>query len=122
VIGRRFTLLLAVGVAVLTPTAFAAGATPAVRITSMRPVTVAGRGFVAAERVRVVLYLRRARVENVVANRRGRFVAHYPVAVGNCTPLRVVAKGNRGSRASYSIIPDCAAPRSDGEPVDGLLR
>jgi hypothetical protein len=114
VIGRRLALLFAAGVAVVTPTAFAAGAKPAVRITSMQPVTVTGRGFVAAERVRVVLYLRRARPENVVANRRGRFVARYPVAVGNCTPIRVAAKGNRGSRASYSIIPDCAAPRSDG--------
>jgi hypothetical protein len=98
--------------AVVLAAAFAGGAGaaagPGVTITSVRPVTVAGRGFVARERVRVVVHTKRTQVTNVVATARGRFVVRYPLAVGDCTAVRVLARGNRGSRASYSVTPTCA--------------
>ena len=91
--------------------AFASGASakasPAVAVTSMRPVTVAGHGFVPGERVRVVVYTKHTAVRNVVASRRGRFVVRYPIALGDCSAVRVVARGNRGSRASYSVARTC---------------
>jgi hypothetical protein len=101
-------------VAVAAAFAGAAGAkgSPAVTVTNMRPVTIAGRGFVPGERVRVVVYSKRIETRTVIATRRGRFVARYPVAVGDCTGIRVVARGNRGSRASYAITQTCEpAPR-----------
>jgi hypothetical protein len=81
-----------------------------VTVTSMRPVTVAGRGFLAGERVRVVLYAKRIASRTVVASRKGRFLVRYPLALGDCTGVRVVAKGDRGSRASYAITLTCDPP------------
>jgi hypothetical protein len=84
-----------------------AQASPAVAITSMRPVTVAGRGFVPGERVRVVVYAKQTQVRTAVASKRGRFLVRFPMAVGQCTSIRVAAKGNHGSRASYAIALTC---------------
>jgi len=76
----------------------------------MRPVIVSGRAFVAGERVRVVLYAKRTLKRTVFASRRGRFVVRYPIAVGDCTGVRVSARGNRGSTASYQISTSCEPP------------
>jgi hypothetical protein len=103
---------LAVIVAAVAVGAASAQGSPAVTVTSMRPVTVAGRGFVPAERVRVVVYVKRSVTRTVIATRRGRFVVRYPIAVGDCTGVRVAAKGNRGSTASYAITLTCqSSPR-----------
>ena len=101
-------MLLAIGAACVGNAA--AQASPAVSVTSMHPVTVVGRGFLAGERVRVVLYTKRIAARTVVASRTGRFVVRYPIALGDCTGVRVVAKGNRGSRASYAIALTCESP------------
>jgi hypothetical protein len=106
---RRAFILLAI------TAAFASGAAalahPTVTVTSMRPVTVAGRGFLRGEHVRVVVYSKRNVTKYVVASRRGRFVLRYPIAVGDCSGVHVVARGSRGSRASYSLTTTCDVSR-----------
>jgi hypothetical protein len=110
VIDKRLALCLSAAV-VLSPPALSASGQPSVRVTHIQPLTVAGRNFQPRERVRVVVVAKRQRLSTVVANRRGRFVVRYAFAVGDCTALRVSARGNHGSRASYALIPDCT-PRS----------
>jgi hypothetical protein len=80
-------------------------------VTNTEPVTVVGAKFVPRERVRVVLIVKRAHAATVAADRRGRFVVRFALGLGECTIIRVRAWGNRGSTASYSIIPSCAQPR-----------
>lgn len=112
-IRRGLVVALALLIATAAAAVSATRATPGVRVTSLNPVTVAGRAFRAGERVRVVVFVKRANVARVVANRRGRFVARYPFAVGDCTIVRVTARGSKGSTASYAVVPSCAQPRSD---------
>jgi hypothetical protein len=107
----RKLALVAVAVGAFASTAQSSTAPPAVKVASTAPLTIAGRNFVARERVRVIVVAKRQRATTVVADRRGRFVVRFALAVGDCTALHVAAKGNRGSRASYAQIPDCA-PRS----------
>jgi hypothetical protein len=102
--------VLAVALAAAFATGAGATTKPGVTVTSMRPVTVVGRGFLARERVRVTVYARHTQTRTVVATERGRFVVRYAFAVGDCTGVRVLAKGNRGSTASYSITLSCDLP------------
>jgi hypothetical protein len=95
----------------------AAGATdarrqPSVAVTKEDPVVVAGRGFVARERValRVVIGSRAFR-RTVRATAIGSFRAAFAEADAQCHAYSVVARGGEGSRAtqtrSFSIPPPC---------------
>jgi hypothetical protein len=79
---------------------------PAIRPVTLAPLIVRGTGFVARERVRLVVRAGRSRphVRNVVADRNGRFRARIGllVAVEPCSgTLTVRATGSRGSRAAF---------------------
>jgi hypothetical protein len=118
---RSGIAVLAVVVSVVIPASVAARGTPGVRISDTHPVTVVGRNFAKGERVRVVLSLRGTYVRKVLATRQGRFVLRFPYAGGECSPIRVAAKGNRGSTASYTVTPTCgAAQTSSGGDGDAL--
>jgi hypothetical protein len=69
------------------------------RLTSLRPVTVAGRGFKSLERVRVSGMGTR---KMVGASRSGTFVVRLPYS-GNCAGFTVSAVGSKGSRASINF-------------------
>jgi hypothetical protein len=71
-----------------------------ITFTSLRPFTIAGRGFKAAERVSVRVFGEGSK--RVVASRRGAFVVRFPYQ-GNCPSLSIVAVGSKGSRASLNI-------------------
>jgi hypothetical protein len=95
----------------------AAGATdarrhPSVAVTKEDPVIVAGRGFVARERVALrVVIGGRAFGRTVRATPTGSFRATFAEADAQCNPYSVVARGGEGSRAtqtrSFSIPPPC---------------
>jgi hypothetical protein len=90
-------------------------------VTARHPVTVAGRGFHPGERVRVVLYLDRTRAANATASARGRFVVRYSATLDRCAAIRVVARGNRGSVASFALAPQCAPARPQPQSDDALF-
>ncbi len=72
---------------------------------SMSPLTVAGSGFKAAERVRIT----GAGTKTVTASRRGAFTVRLP-GEDPCG-LTIVAVGSRGSRASLNFSQLlCVAP------------
>jgi uncharacterized protein Veg len=100
-----FLLLVAVP-ALSALTLPAASATPAgttgraaLEIVQTSPLTVAGRGFKAKERVRVTANGGR---KSVTAGRRGRFEVAFPTA-NTCNGVFVVAVGSKGSRASVTF-------------------
>jgi hypothetical protein len=95
---------------------------PEVRLVKIAPVTVAGTGFVARERVRVVLRAGRWRptVRSVQATPHGsfRFAFDVLVAVEPCEgTLLITATGSRGSSASWKrgCRPPSRRPPSGGE-------
>src|SRR5215208_7214379 len=93
-----------------------AGGTARVRLTDESPVTVAGTGFRAAERVTVTVTAGTVVLrKNVSATAAGRFVARWRRSVGGeCRSTTVTAVGNRGSAASWkSLAVDCAPPPSE---------
>ena len=69
------------------------------RITSLRPVAIAGRGFKSLERVRVSSMGTR---KMVGASRSGTFAVRLPYS-GNCASFTVSAVGSKGSRASINF-------------------
>jgi hypothetical protein len=69
------------------------------RLSSLRPVTVAGMGFKPGERVRVSGVGAR---RTVLASRRGGFVLRMRHA-DPCASLTIVAVGSKGSRASLNF-------------------
>jgi hypothetical protein len=71
-----------------------------IAFTSLRPVTIAGRGFKAEERVSVRVSGEGSK--RIVASRRGAFVVRFPYQ-GNCPSLSITAVGSKGSRASLNI-------------------
>ena len=76
----------------------AAGTRPALRITGLNPLSVAGRSFKVGERV--VLSVGRRR-RGATATTRGRFLVRFSRA--RCIYGTVVAVGSRGSRASVVV-------------------
>jgi hypothetical protein len=85
---------------------------PSVAVTKEDPVVVAGRGFVARERVAVrVVIGRRAFTRTVRATATGTFRATFAEADAQCHPYSVAARGGEGSRAtqtrSFTIPPPC---------------
>jgi hypothetical protein len=87
-------------------------AKPALRPVDLDPLTLAGSGFRANERVTLLIaappVVKSTRVR---ASARGRFRVVFRVAVGRCDPVVVQAIGARGSRATYQHdTVGCAMP------------
>jgi len=89
-------------------TAAGARAKPSVTLTRVIPVVVQGASFVSAERVTVVVRLPKLYRKTVIATRRGRFTVTFHVAAGKCNTIRVLAIGNKGSRASTTEPGSCS--------------
>jgi hypothetical protein len=95
---------------VLGAAASAATRPPTLRVVDAAPLTVAGTGFAARERVRIVLGSHV--VARVVASRAGRFTATAPgVAYDRCLGTGLSAVGTSGDRATIpgsKMLPACA--------------
>jgi len=89
----------------------AAGAPPrraTLKLASLAPLVVHGRGFGKAERVVLTASAPSVqRMLGVVARRNGSFTARFNLRLGRCTPLTVRAVGARGSRAILQVEPGC---------------
>jgi len=99
------TVLLAALIAM--PVGVEARAKPSVTVTRVVPLTVKGSGFVAGERVKVAVREPAVYRKTVTAGRLGGFTATFRVALGKCVRIRVVATGNKGSRATAYVPPSC---------------
>jgi hypothetical protein len=72
------------------------------------PLTVAGSGFDARERVTVTVWTKERRARTVTASATGRWRLVFRAAeVRACEPYSIVAKGDHGSRASLKFMPEC---------------
>jgi hypothetical protein len=69
------------------------------KVVRAQPLTVAGRGFRAAERVRVTAD---GRSRSATAGARGGFAVTFPEA-NTCNGVLVVARGSKGSRATVTF-------------------
>lgn len=106
-------MIAAVTVLLVSPTAIGGRAKPRLAVVDRAPLTIAGSGFLAGERVSVVVVTgygaRRARV---VANR-GRFSVTFRLASTGCgTAWMARAVGSRGSVAALRLGPasPCVPP------------
>lgn len=79
---------------------------PTVNVTRVIPITVQGSGFRAGERVKVVVRSPAVYRKTVTATRRGRFTAAFRRG-SKCASIRVLATGNKGSRATAYVPPSC---------------
>jgi hypothetical protein len=104
---RLFLAVALLAALIAMPVGAATRSKASVTVTRVVPVTVKGAGFVAGERVKVVVRIPLAYRKTVTAGRRGRFTAIFRVAAGKCVTIRVAATGNRGSRASTTVPPSC---------------
>lgn len=112
----RLALLFLLVISAPTLAAAERDATPtgraSLRIVGIDPVTVAGRGFKAKERVRVSADGRR---KTVTASARGGFKVVFPEAIA-CNGFVAVARGSAGSRASVTFAQfsnvHCLEPQS----------
>ena len=97
-----------VGVLLLT----GASARPALRPLDLNPLTLAGSGFRANERVTLLVAARTlVKSTKVRSNALGRFRIVFRVKVGRCDAAVVQAIGARGSRATYQHdVLECAQP------------
>jgi hypothetical protein len=90
---------------------------PSVSLVDEAPLVVAGRGFKAKERVRIVASTARGQYRKTVSvSRLGRFSVRFASVDASCGPLFVSAVGTRGTSASWrrvGIPPPCGA---DGDP------
>jgi hypothetical protein len=80
---------------------------PTIDVTRIIPITVIGSGFKAGERVRVVVRSPAVHRKTVTASRRGRFTARFRSGAGKCAAIRAIATGDKGSRATAYVPPDC---------------
>ncbi len=105
----KIAVVLAVLAAVVSSTAVAATTKARVAVASTAPVTIAGSGFRARERVTVTLVTAAVHRKIVTAGARGAFRARYAgVTVKDCVSYFVRAKGNLGSLAVVKVMPECA--------------
>jgi hypothetical protein len=103
---------LVTGAACLALSATASAAAPHHPVLSAKgrqTLTVSGRHFQGAERVRVVLNVTRRQVKHATASSRGTFrVTFHDVPVGPCDGYAIIAVGDGGSRAMLARMhPDC---------------
>ena len=101
-------LLALVGVLLLP----GATARPTLRPLDLNPLTLAGSGFRANERVTLLVAAPPVvKSTKLRANTRGRFRVVFRVKVGRCDAVVVQAIGARGSRATFQHDTlDCAQP------------
>jgi hypothetical protein len=87
-------------------------ARPALRPVDLDPLTLAGSGFRANERVTLLVVAPPVvKSTRLRANARGRFRVVFRVKVGRCDAAVVQAIGARGSRATFQHDAlDCAEP------------
>jgi hypothetical protein len=82
---------------------------PHVSVTDESPFTVRGMGFSSGEHVRVVVHARNHVSRMAITGVRGGFLVRLPaVKLGSCPRYGVTATGNRGSRASFKVVRECA--------------
>jgi hypothetical protein len=81
------------------------------RLMAAAPVVVGGTGFQAGEHVRLVVRSPALVTRRVTAGRAGDFTMRLKAFAGDiCTGFSVTATGDRGSRASYTRLPQqCGA-------------
>lgn len=81
------------------------------RLMTPSPVTMRGTGFKAGEHVRIVGRLPGMAVKRVTAGSAGGFTVRFGESAGaRCTGFSVTATGDRGSRASFTRLPEqCGA-------------
>jgi hypothetical protein len=86
---------------------------PRISLVDETPLVLAGRGFKARERVRVVASAERGQYRKTVSvSRQGRFTVRFASVDASCGMLFVRAVGGEGSRASWrrpGIPPPCGA-------------
>jgi hypothetical protein len=104
---KRLLLLTVVFAPVVAAPGGLARSHPTIHVTRIIPVTVAGTGFTAGERVKVVVRIPAVYRKTVTASRRGRFTAIFRIATGKCMSIRALATGNKGSRATAYVPPSC---------------
>jgi hypothetical protein len=85
---------------------------PVVTMTREAPIVVAGRGFVAGERIALRAVVgRRVYSRSLRATSAGAFRATFAAADAKCRPYTVTAVGRSGTRASetrrFNIPPPC---------------
>jgi hypothetical protein len=109
----KLTLMLTAGLVVTAGFAAALGSAsrgessgrPALRLIDRSPVTVQGRHFRSAERVKVTMYTEKTSVR-VTASRAGAFTASLPVAeIDRCDRIVIRAVGTAGSTAQLKLLP-----------------
>jgi hypothetical protein len=105
---KRLLVLAILLAATVTAPAGLARTHPRVEVTRIIPLTVIGSGFKAGERVRLVVRSPAVHRKTVTASRRGRFTAIFRSGAGKCAAIRVVATGNKGSRATAYVPPSCS--------------
>ena len=112
---KTLAFLAALAVVVL-PAQAASTRTARVRVPDTTPFTVHGTGFVARERVTVSVLVNTRRAHMVSANSAGTFKTTFPaLKLESCVGYEVQARGSRGSRAIWNVIPEC--PNGEPEPL-----
>ncbi len=87
---------------------------PALRITSLRPLTVRGHHFRPQERVKLLINAGGPAARAVTASADGAFIVRTGLRVERCSAVVVQAIGNRGSRATIDApMPECASVGPD---------
>ena len=108
---RALTPIAVVVTAVVVAGSSSGGAARAsLQLLQGKPLVVRGAGFRAAEKVRVTVYAKVGRVKRATAASDGTFRSTFrDVALSRCERVRVVAVGNRGSRAELKRpqLPGC---------------
>lgn len=107
------SILVVLLVAALSAPAFAATKRPALDAVRKTPLTVAGTGFRALERVTLTAEVGADHATvRLRADRRGALTAVFRgIFVGRCLGYAVVARGAAGSRATVTVPPPvCAQP------------
>ncbi len=78
------------------------------KLATLAPLVVQGRGFGKGERVVLTASAPSVqRMRGVVARRNGSFTARFDVRLRRCVPLTVRAVGVQGSRAILQVEPGC---------------
>jgi uncharacterized protein (DUF58 family) len=104
---RRLVVAVVLLAALVAASGGVARSRPTITVTRVVPLIVKGSGFVVGERVKVAVREPAVYRKTVTAGRLGRFTATFRVALGKCVRIRVVATGNKGSRASDTVPPSC---------------
>jgi hypothetical protein len=103
---KRLFLIGTVLVAVVAAPGGVARIHPTIDVTRVIPITVRGSGFKAVERVKLVVRSLGVYRKTVTATHRGLFTAIFRRG-SKCASIRVLATGNRGSRATAYVPPSC---------------